>query len=152
MTIPRRLLTSIVGELRRWFSDINITFNGVGRVMRIIRLVILTLCAGWLMISGASAQSGSGGAFTIHNQTENNVVVGFYTNDGDGWSANWLGDQLSPGENANAEFNSETGSCDQVFQVGWLGQDGGEVMDEPIAINICDASNVYLADNEMYYD
>lgn len=120
--------------------------------MRLINLTLAALGTSLLLATAALAQSGSGGAFTIHNQTDNNVVVGFYTNDGSGWSANWLGDQLAPGENASAEFTADTGACDQVFQVGWLGSDGSEVMDEPININICDASNVYLADNEMYYD
>lgn len=120
--------------------------------MRHIKLSLATLAASLLLATAAFAQSGSGGAFTIHNQTDNNVVVGFYTNDGGGWSANWLGDQLAPGQDASAEFTAETGSCDQVFQVGWLGSDGGEVIDEPVSIDICAASNVYLADNEMYYD
>jgi len=79
-------------------------------------------------------------------------VVGFYTNDGSGWSDNWLIEQLRPSENANAAFNAETGSCAQTLQVGWLGADGSEVMDDPINIDICQASNVYVADNEIFYD
>jgi len=110
------------------------------------------LCLSLILSASAFAQSGSGGAFTIHNQTDNNMVVGFYTNDGSGWSANWLGDQLAPGEAANAEFTAETGTCEQVFQVGWLGSDDTEVMDDEISIDICAASNVYLGDNEMTYD
>lgn len=111
-------------------------------------MLSVSLAAG----TAALAQSGSGGVFTIYNQTENNVVVGFYTNDGSGWSANWLSEELMPGAEASAEFTADTGACDQVFQVGWLGDNGGEVVDDPIAINICEASNVYLADNEIYFD
>ncbi|MEQ9258484.1 MAG: hypothetical protein RIG84_05250 [Roseovarius sp.] len=98
--------------------------------------------------------TGSEGYFTIYNDTSNNVVVSFYTNDGSGWSENWLTtDALMPGEAAEAEFAADTGACDQVFAVGWLGSDGeSEVIDDPISINICDASNVYLNDNEIYYD
>ena len=33
-----------------------------------------------------------------------------------------------------------------------LGNDGSQVLDEPISINICDASNVYMDDNEICYD
>jgi len=112
--------------------------------------------AGFMAISlfgGASfAQSGSGGAFSLYNDTAGNVVVGFYTNDGNGWSSNWLADHMSPGESASAEFFAETGACDQLFQVGWLGADGSEVMDEPISIDICQATNVYLGDNEIKFD
>ena len=99
-----------------------------------------------------SQSSGGEGKFTIHNKTDSNTVVGFYTNDGSGWSTNWLGEQLTPGEEANAAFDAQTGACDQTLRVGWLGQNGGEVLDEPISINICEASNVYVADNEIFFD
>lgn len=102
--------------------------------------------------TSAIAQSGSGGAFSIFNDTAGNVVVGFYTNDGSGWSNNWLGEHMMPGQSATAEFFAETGACEQVFQVGWLGGDGSEVMDEPISIDICQATNVYLGDNEIKFD
>jgi hypothetical protein len=96
--------------------------------------------------------TGSQGYFEIYNDTRGNIVVGIYTNDGSGWSSNWLADQLAPGEHATAEFTSLTGYCDQTISVGWLGNNGGEVMDDPISIDICAASNVYLNDNEIYYD
>jgi len=102
--------------------------------------------------TGTHAQTGSEGIFTIHNDTDNNVVVGFYTNDGTGWSANWLSEQLSPDTQAEAQFTADTGNCDQTLQVGWLGQDGSEVMDEPISIDICEATHVYLEDNEIYFE
>lgn len=103
-------------------------------------------------VAAAFAQSGSEGVFNIHNDTESNVLVGFYTNDGSGWSANWLSEDLDPGFMASAEFTAETGSCEQTFQAGWLGENGGEVMDEPHSIDICEASNVYLGDNEILFD
>ena len=115
----------------------------------------ITAIAAALLLSAtaANAQStGSEGYFNIYNNTPSNVVVGFYTNDGSGWSNNWLDDALAPGESAEAEFTADTGACDQVLQVGWLGADSTEVMDEPISINICEASNVYLEDNAIYYD
>ncbi|WP_417676562.1 hypothetical protein [Roseibium sp.] len=99
-----------------------------------------------------AAGTGSEGYFQIYNNTDENVAVGFYTNDGSGWSENWLAEDLEPGESARAEFNADTGNCDQTFQIGWLGENGDEVLDEPISIDICDASNVYLEDNEIYYD
>ena len=111
-------------------------------------LALLALLGGTAFAAG----TGSEGYFKIFNNTAGNVAVGFYTNDGSGWSQNWLGDQLMPGGEATAEFNADTGNCEQVFQIGWLGQDGSEVMDEPISIDICEASNVYLDDNEIYYD
>jgi hypothetical protein len=109
--------------------------------------------AGALAASPLAAGTGAEGYFQIYNDTENNVVVGFYTNDGSGWSANWLGGvQIQPGESARAEFHAESGACEQTFAAGWLGSDGSEVIDDPIDIDICEASNVYLGDNDMSYD
>ncbi|MBT4520651.1 MAG: hypothetical protein HOC23_11645 [Halieaceae bacterium] len=105
-----------------------------------------------VMSLGAQSQTGADGYFTIYNNTSNNIVVSFYTNDGDGWSRNWLNEEIYPGEGAEAEFNASTGSCDQYFQVGWLGENDSEVLDEPISIDICDASDIYLDDNEIYYE
>lgn len=114
---------------------------------------IAASAAAILVASGvALAQSGSSGQFTIHNDTANNVVVGFYTNGGDGWSDNWLSEQMQPGESADAAFTADSGPCEQEFRVGWASTDGDEVLDEPISINICEASNVYLGDNEITFD
>jgi hypothetical protein len=118
-------------------------------------MTALTSTALVLGISAGSLVAGTGaeGYFQIYNDTAGNVLVGFYTNDGDGWSPNWIeGAEIMPGENGQASFNAETGACEQVFQAGWKGQDGSEVFDEPIAIDICDASNVYLGDNEISFD
>lgn len=115
-------------------------------------IAVAGLLTAGMLGSAALAQSGAEGTFTIYNDTAGNVVVGFYTNDGTGWSNNWLGDHMMPGQSASAEFFAETGSCDQLFQVGWLGDDGSEVMDEPISIDICQATNVYLGDNEIKFD
>jgi len=116
-------------------------------------LPVVALTVGTTSVVHAQG-TGSEGYFTIYNDTSNNVVVSFYTDDGSGWSDNWLTtDALMPGESAAAEFYGDTGACDQAFAVGWLGSDGAsEVVDDPISINICDASNVYLNDNEIYYD
>ena len=116
--------------------------------------ILAALAAAHLCASTALAQgTGSEGYFTIYNDTTDNIVVGFYTNDGSGWSDNWLAtDALMPGDSALAEFQDESGPCEQVFAVGWLGANGSEIVDDPIAIDICDASNVYLGDNEITYD
>lgn len=110
--------------------------------------LILTL----VTAQAAFGQSGGNGFFNLYNNTSDNIVVSFYTNDGSGWSSNWLDEELDPGEFAAAEFFAETGECDQLFQVGWLGEQNDEVMDEPISIDICEATNVYLDDNEIYFD
>jgi hypothetical protein len=121
--------------------------------MRLFQLAILATLAAPLLPAPLMAQgTGSEGYFEIHNNTEINTVVGFYTNDGSGWSQNWLGDIIEPEGSARAEFTADAGNCDQTLRVGWLGEDGTEVLDEPISIDICAASNIYLDDNEIYFD
>ncbi len=131
------------------FSTISTT---PGLRMRHTTLLVLSLIVTAALTAAAFGQSGSSGLFNVYNNTANNIVVGFYTNEGSGWSANWLDDDLNPGEAATAEFFEDTGSCDQLFQVGWLGEDDSEILDEPISIDICEATNVYLDDNEIYFD
>jgi hypothetical protein len=122
-------------------------------LMRFQSLALVAALAASLFAAPALAQgTGSEGYFQIYNNTEGNIIVGFYTDDGTGWSQNWLGDAIGPDESARAEFTADTGSCDQVLRVGWLGEGDTEVLDEPISIDICAASNLYLDDNEIYYD
>ena len=123
-------------------------------VFPLISLKRVALTCGFLLaVTGASvAQTGQTGEFTIYNNTSNNFVIGFYTNDGSGWSSNWLSEEMEPGSSATAAFSAEEGACEQTFQVGWLGENGNEVLDDPIDIDICEASNVYLDDNEIYFD
>lgn len=122
--------------------------------MKMPKTLAMTAVAMLPAASFALAQgTGSEGYFEIHNNTTNNVVVGFYTNDGEGWSTNWLEDGLVPGTAAVARFTAPSGNCDQTLRVGWLGADGeSEVLDDPINIDICAATNVYLDDNEIYFD
>ena len=107
----------------------------------------------WAFSTASFAEAtGNYGYFEIYNGTSNNTVVGFYTNDGSGWSRNWLDQRLSPGENLTAEFSNDSAYCDQHISVGWLGEGGGEVIDDPISIDFCNSSNIYLEDNEIYFD
>lgn len=118
-------------------------------------LKTLVLGIGTALTLGTASLAGTGaeGYFQLYNDTEGNVLIGFYTNDGSGWSANWIdGVEIMPGESGTAEFTADTGNCEQVFAAGWLGGDGEEIIDEPASIDICEASNVYLGDNEVSYD
>lgn len=112
----------------------------------------MLLAAAASCATAQAAGTGYEGYFQIYNNTDNNTVVGFYTNDGEGWSTNWLSRRLAPGEDAQAEFHEGNQNCEQTLRIGWLGTDGGEVLDDPIDIDICEASNVYLDDNEIYFD
>ncbi|MEM5585424.1 hypothetical protein WNZ15_23410 [Roseibium sp. AS2] len=120
--------------------------------MNFIKLLLFGAALAAGSLPALSQGTGSEGYFQIHNNTDNNILVGFYTDDGSGWSDNWLSDALAPGEAATANFIADTGNCDQIFQLGWLGENDTEVLDEPISIDICAASNVYMDDNEIYYD
>jgi hypothetical protein len=120
---------------------------------RFVQILTTALVLGWTT-APAFAQSGAEGVFTIHNDTEKNVIVGFYVGGTpDSFSDNWLSEPMMPGENALAQFDAEEGSCINYFVVGWLGADlESEVLDEPTEIDICEATNVYLGDNEILFD
>jgi len=96
--------------------------------------------------------SGAGGAFSIHNDTIDGTVVGFYTNDGSGWSDNWLSEDLGPNAKIDVEFTAQTGSCAQTLQVGWLAEDDTELLADPVSIDICEATTVYLEDDGISFD
>jgi len=105
-----------------------------------------------LLSAPVLSQTGSDGVFTIYNNSENNILTGFYSNNGTGWSDNWLSDILPPGESARAESFADRGACEQTLQVGWLGEDELEVLDLPISIDVCAATSFYLDNNEIYFD
>lgn len=121
-------------------------------MFRHIGFFVATLC---FLAFSATAQTGSQGYFTIHNATSGHSVNNFYTSeDGTNWSASWLdsGTYLEPGESIDVEFIADSGSCFQYLLVAWMGTDGNEVEDDPITIDICEATNVYLGDNEISFD
>ena len=95
--------------------------------MKYIKLSAALLLAASVAATGAFAGTGAEGVFTVHNDTETNVVSGFYTSEDDGetWSDNWLSIQIRPGESAEASFHANTGPCEQTLQVGWVGDGGG---------------------------
>ena len=118
----------------------------------ILRATIFLAAASGFCAAASAAGTGKNGVFTIHNETQGNTVVGFYTNDGSGWSKNWMSRDLEPGDSAKMEFSKPGGKCKQTLRVGWLGKNKAEVKDDPINIDICDASDVYLHDNKITYD
>lgn len=115
-------------------------------------LKFLAVAAVFSVGSAAAQGTGKNGVFTVHNDTPGNTVVGFYTNDGAGWSTNWLSEKLEPGDTTKMEFTKGGGACKQTLRVGWLSKSGGEVKDKPIGIDICQTTNVYLHDNEITFD
>lgn len=126
----------------------------MGNLMKLLKLSAALIFASLVSATGALAQTGSECVFTIHNDTDENTLTGFYTSDDDGatWSSNWLSERIKPGQTAKAEFAADTCSCAQSFQAGWLDVNGGEALDEEHTIDICEASNVYLGDNEVTFD
>ena len=122
-----------------------------GMLLGVTQIMVI---AGVMSATSALAADGTGknGVFTVHNETDSNTVVGFYTNDGSGWSTNWMSSRLKPGDSSKMEFSKPGGKCRQTLRVGWLGKGGGEVKDDPIGIDICKATNVYLHDNEITFD
>ena len=114
----------------------------------------LALCATFIATSPALAQgTGAKGYFNIYNVTVGHEIVGFYTNEGHGWTTNWLtAETLTVGEGAVAQFQPGAVTCQQTFTVGWRSTAGREIRGHPVAINICDATNVYLGIDKLSFD
>ena len=115
---------------------------------KLVAAVLLSIA--FLAGGRMDASAGAWGNFDIHNQS-NYIITGFYTNEGDGWSANWLHEQISAGESAAMAFTRD-GPCEITFRVGWLTTDGQETLGDPWNIDICDAHNVYFDDDKATYD
>jgi len=119
--------------------------NGMKKLVAAVLLSIAFLAGGTMNVS-----ANDWGKFMIHNQS-NYIIVGFYTNEGDGWSSNWLEEQVSAGESAEMQFTHQ-GPCQVQFRVGWLTTSNDETVGEPWNIDICEAHNVYFDDNKASYD
>jgi hypothetical protein len=120
--------------------------------MNMLRTVLSAALLAATAFAAQAQGTGSEGFFEIHNDTDGNVVIGFYTNDGGGWSDNWLTEDIDPGESAVARFTADSGPCEEIFRAGWLGDDSTEVLDDPVSIDICEANNIYLEDNDISFD
>jgi hypothetical protein len=58
--------------------------------------------------------------FYLHNRSDGWVINGFYTNDGGGWSSNWLSSRVGSGRSTPMRWNSQSGSCRVQFRVSWV--------------------------------
>jgi len=115
-----------------------------------MRKVLLGALALSATVLGANAYAGNNVEFTIHNSSSY-IISAFQTNDGDGWSNNWLGgDQVDAGEKADLKFVAD-GPCDIQLRVSWRTTDGGQQVGEPWDINICDAKDVFFDGKKVTY-
>lgn len=109
------------------------------------------VCFSVLIFSGAAFAQGSGqwGAFTLHNNSEYTIAA-FYTNEGSGWSRNWLSEQIGPGEAIDLEFNDKSGPCEADFKVSWVGHTSNVV--EDWSGDFCQITNLYLGNTDATFD
>ena len=116
----------------------------------------LALAAGFAVLGAQSTLAegtGAKGYVNIINSTPGFVITGFYTNAGHGWTRDWLTNvRLTPGELAVAQFSTAPPKCHQRVRVGWLSTAGREKRGHPISVNICNVSNVYFAQREIFFD
>ena len=116
--------------------------------MRQIVMGALALAA---TVFSVQAYAGENVAFKIHNQSKY-IISAFQTNDGDGWSNNWLdGDQVGAGEAVDLKFVQD-GPCKIQLRVAWRTTDGGQQVGDPWDIDICDAKDVYFDGKKVTYE
>ncbi|PSC06655.1 hypothetical protein SLNSH_02280 [Alsobacter soli] len=89
-------------------------------------------------------------SFTIKN-TSKYIISSFQTNEGHGWSKNWLRGEVGAGQSRSLEFLRD-GPCDIEVRVGWRTTDGGQVIGDAWNIDICDAQTVYFDGRKVTYE
>jgi hypothetical protein len=114
-------------------------------------LAIAALASATAFLTGGSALAGENVSFTIHNQSDY-IISAFETNDGDGWSTNWIsGSELQGGSSQPLEFTQD-GPCKIKLRVSWRTTDGGQQVGEPWNIGICEAKDVYFDGRQVTYE
>lgn len=88
--------------------------------------------------------------FKIVNDSDY-IISSFQSNEGDGWSKNWLRGDVDGGKSVGMQFLRD-GPCDVQVRVGWRTTDGGQEKGDPWNINICDAHTVYFDGHKVTYD
>ncbi len=113
-------------------------------------LARLAFGAAAALLLASTSVSAAGYTFKIVNQS-GYIIDGFYTNEGDGWSENWMDFKLDAGETGNMEFNAN-GPCDISFMVTWEADDGSSIDGDETTINICEAKKIYFDGKDATYD
>ena len=88
--------------------------------------------------------------FKISNESKY-IISSFQTNEGKGWSKNWLDGDVDAGETMDMQFLKD-GPCAIQVRVGWRTEDGGQEVGEPWNIDICKAHTVYFDGDKVTYD
>jgi hypothetical protein len=116
------------------------------------KLMIGLLFAAVAFFGGVKAYAGDNVSFKVHNSSKF-IISAFQTNEGHGWSNNWLnGDQIDAGESTVLEFLHD-GPCKIQLRVSWRTTDGGQEVGDPWNIDICKAQNVYIDNRgDVTYD
>ncbi len=126
-----------------------ITHNGIIFVTSLATRTFAAFAAA-AMLTSVPAAYAAGMKFDIKNDSEY-IIDGFYTGEGNEWSANWMNFKLNGGESANMEFNYD-GPCDIEFYVTWEGEDGSSIKGDETTINICEANTIYFDGKQATYD
>ena len=105
------------------------------------------LAIGALLSSSAFADNLK---FKIKNESKY-IISSFQTNEGKGWSKNWLDGDVDAGEALDMEFLQD-GPCAIQVRVSWRTNDGGEEVGDPWNIDICKAHTVYFDGNKVSFD
>ena len=94
------------------------------------------------------AMAGSWADFLLQNESRFTITA-FYTNEGNGWSKNWLhgGNAVRHGENIEMRFAAEDGPCDVDFEI--VAADGFKY---EYTGDFCKISTLYVYDKTVKFD
>ncbi|GGH11320.1 hypothetical protein GCM10007036_08280 [Alsobacter metallidurans] len=113
------------------------------------RLVVIAAAAALATLPGLPASAKSL-TFTVKN-TSKYIISSFQSNEGNGWSKNWIRSDIGSGQSRALEFLQD-GPCEIEVRVGWRTTDGGQQVGDAWEIDICEAHTVYFDGRKVTFD
>jgi len=111
--------------------------------MRASVLICSLALAGSVFAAPAFAASWK---FDLVNRSNANIL-NFTTNEGGGWSGNWLNEIVAPGEVFEMDFGTDQGDCSVLTRMEFS---DGTFFQEPI--DYCSASTITVRNNDVVWD
>jgi hypothetical protein len=117
-----------------------------GGDMKAGRIARWAAAVGASVVMASLALAGNHWKFNLVNKS-NIAAVEFRTQQNGQWSANWISDQIRPGETFNMDFASSDGDCSLRTQIRFA--DGSRF---DASVDYCKLNNLYIRSDSLTSD